>query len=67
MSGRTLKPLERLALEVSTFSAPERKPGNLFAYVPWDVVLEIRRQLEAEGIDWRTPMKTYRAGRGYRS
>lgn len=48
------------AIMVSTVAA-ERQPCSSSAYVDWDVIHDIRKTLEAAGIDWRGACRRHKA------
>lgn len=49
----TLKPLERLATLIAIETPKRRSAHCPTCYVRWDIIDEIRGELEKLGIDWR--------------
>lgn len=59
MSKRTLNAIERGALRVVA-NVPIRPSGSLInghytgtAYVPWQIIMDLRKEFEAVGVDWK--------------
>lgn len=59
--------LMKLALEVAVAAPIRRNRWSVNAYVPWQVVEDIRRELDRLGIDWLKSATALRRGKGYGS
>lgn len=60
---RQVEPLTMLALQVACIPPPKPYDNAHTCYMPWSLVEDIRRALEAKGINWRALAEPVRAQR----
>ena len=63
---RMLSPLEKLAAEIAIIAPPERSKYAVNASVPWDIIENIRSELDLRDVDWRAANSKSRGARGRR-